>query len=70
MLISGRGKFLWPELERRDGVEAAKIIERQNPRVHAVILREGTIVSMDLRCERVRVWVDDNGIVTEAPKRG
>lgn len=53
VLISGRGKFSWPELEGRDGVEAAKIIERQNPRVHAVILKEGTIVSMDLRCERV-----------------
>lgn len=61
----------WPELVGIDGEKAAEIIERENPSVRTVIVEEGMVVTMDFRCERVRVWVDKkHGLVIEAPHMG
>ncbi|OMO49605.1 Proteinase inhibitor I13, potato inhibitor I [Corchorus olitorius] len=62
-----KGKNSWPELFGEVGEVAAATIERENHLVNAVIVLEGTGVSEDLRCDRVRVWVDTNGIVTRVP---
>ena len=42
----------------------------ENPEVRAVIVKEGMLVTMDFRNDRVRVWVDKNGIVKQAPRIG
>ncbi|KAJ9556936.1 hypothetical protein OSB04_011550 [Centaurea solstitialis] len=63
-----KGKKSWPELVGTQGEAATTIIERQNGNVDAVIVEEGSSVSDDIRCDRVRVFVDDNGIVKKAPK--
>ena len=52
------------------GTVAEATIERENPAVDAVIVLEGSIVTADFRCDRVRVWVDTNGIVTRVPVIG
>ncbi|CAI0424254.1 unnamed protein product [Linum tenue] len=64
-----RGKTTWPELLGAAGREAADTIERENPNVNAVIVLDSpeTVVTGDFRCDRVRVWVDTNGIVTRVP---
>ncbi|XWS75169.1 hypothetical protein CRYUN_Cryun01aG0061900 [Craigia yunnanensis] len=62
-----QGKSSWPELLGTNGEEAAATIERENPNVNAEIVLEGTIVTPDFLCTRVRVWVDTNGIVTRVP---
>jgi hypothetical protein len=49
---------------------AAATIERENPLVNANIVLEGTDVIQDFRCDRVWVWVDKNGIVTQVPHIG
>lgn len=52
------------------GKVAAATVERENPKVHAVIVKEGSMVTLDLRCDRVRVWVDKHGIVKQVPHIG
>ena len=53
-----------------NGEVAAKIIVRENPKVGAAIVKEGMMVTMDFRCDRVRVWVDKYGIVKDIPQIG
>ncbi|KAF8388193.1 hypothetical protein HHK36_026859 [Tetracentron sinense] len=68
--ISHKGKSSWPELVGANGEVAAEMIVRENPKVGAVIVKEGTMVTMDFRCDRVWVWVDKCGIVKTMPQIG
>ncbi|XP_004288449.1 PREDICTED: glu S.griseus protease inhibitor-like [Fragaria vesca subsp. vesca] len=61
------GKSSWPELLGAQGTDAKATIESENSSVTAVIVQEGSIVTQDIRCDRVRVWVDSYGIVTRVP---
>ncbi|KAJ0603189.1 putative proteinase inhibitor I13, potato inhibitor I [Helianthus annuus] len=65
-----KGKKSWAELVGTPGQAAIVIIERQNENVEAFIVEEGSVVSSDVRCDRVRVFVDKNNIVKEVPKVG
>ncbi|KNA21305.1 hypothetical protein SOVF_043910 [Spinacia oleracea] len=63
-----KGKKSWPELVGKDGNEAAEIIKSENCFVKlTVVLLEGTPVTKDFRCDRVRVFVDACGKVVETP---
>jgi hypothetical protein len=64
------GKNSWPELVGVEGKVAAATIERENPSVKAIILLKGSPATDDLRFDRVRVWVDTNGIVIQVPVIG
>ncbi|KAM5553034.1 hypothetical protein ABKV19_025315 [Rosa sericea] len=66
------GKDSWPELLGAQGTVAKETIESENSLVKAEIVLEGTIVPADFRrqCDRVRVWVDTDGIVTRVPVIG
>ncbi|KAK9289248.1 hypothetical protein L1049_017724 [Liquidambar formosana] len=64
------GKSSWPELLGVKGEVAAATVERENPLVTAVIVPEGSVVTADFVCTRVRIWVDTNGIVVRVPKIG
>ncbi|KAM0050838.1 putative proteinase inhibitor I13, potato inhibitor I [Helianthus debilis subsp. tardiflorus] len=61
------GKNSWPELVGKTGEVAAAIVEKENPLVNAIVLLEGTPVTMDFRCDRVRVWVNTDGVVIRTP---
>lgn len=63
-------KSSWPELVGQEGTTAAAIIEKENPLVHAIVVKVGTSVTGDLRLDRVWVWIDDCGTVAEIPKIG
>ncbi|PWA72980.1 proteinase inhibitor I13 [Artemisia annua] len=65
-----KGKKSWPALVGTSGEIAASIIESEHEGVDAFIMEEGSFVSTDIRCDRVRVFIDDNGIVKEVPKIG
>ncbi|CAL8989888.1 unnamed protein product [Prunus brigantina] len=65
-----QGKNRWPELLGAQGTVAEATIERENSLVDAQIVLEGTPVTRDFRCDRVRVWVDTDGIVTRVPSIG
>ncbi|KAF3456854.1 hypothetical protein FNV43_RR01508 [Rhamnella rubrinervis] len=65
------GKSSWPELVGTNGEAAVDIIKSENPNVNsAVTVKVGSMVTMDFRCDRVRVWVDDAGFVKLEPKIG
>ncbi|KAL5712228.1 hypothetical protein ACHQM5_014419 [Ranunculus cassubicifolius] len=66
----GIGKESWPELLGVCGEFAVKVIVRENHKVGVFIVKEGMMVTMDYRCDRVRVWVDANGLVKQVPKVG
>ncbi|XP_071728898.1 glu S.griseus protease inhibitor-like [Rutidosis leptorrhynchoides] len=67
---TGHGKKSWPELVGTPSEAARFLIERENNNVDAVIVEEGSLASSDFRCDRVRVFVDDNNIVKQVPKVG
>lgn len=52
------------------GKVAEATVERENTGVDAVIVLEGSIVDGQFRCDRVRIWVDEYGIVTRVPQIG
>ncbi|KAK9931036.1 hypothetical protein M0R45_018332 [Rubus argutus] len=64
------GKDSWPELVGAKGKAAEAKIESENEFVEAVIVKEGSFVTQDFRCDRVRVWVDKHGTVTRVPTIG
>ncbi|CAF1700628.1 unnamed protein product, partial [Brassica oleracea] len=64
------GKNSWPELVGTNGDYAASVIERENTRVDAIVILDGTPVTTDFRCNRVRVRVDGNRIVVRVPTAG
>ncbi|CAA6658953.1 unnamed protein product [Spirodela intermedia] len=63
-------KSLWPELVGSPADDAAAIIEKENTLVNVVIVKVGMPVTMDYRCSRVRLWVDEQDIVVEVPRIG
>ncbi|KAL3830822.1 hypothetical protein ACJIZ3_019624 [Penstemon smallii] len=65
-----QGKDSWPELVGVPGNVAVTTIERENPLVTAIILPPGTSPITDFRCDRVWVYVDENGNVNKVPMIG
>lgn len=64
------GKTAWPELVGTHAKRAEKVIERENPTVDATAVPEGSAMTMDLRCDRVRILVKDFQHVTKTPTVG
>ncbi|KAI9087457.1 hypothetical protein K1719_030597 [Acacia pycnantha] len=56
-----RGKDSWPGLVGEGGQRAEATIERENRWVKVIIVVEGSFVTADFRCDRVRVWVNRQG---------
>ncbi|KAF5193070.1 Protease inhibitor hpi [Thalictrum thalictroides] len=67
---SDMGKEMWPELLGVHGEVAAAKIRRENRNIVVAIIQEGMYVTMDFRCDRVRIWVDKRGIVKQVPRLG
>lgn len=63
------GKISWPELFGRKGDERAiTIIQMENHMVTAVFLvPEGSAVTDDFRCNRVRLWINHQNIIVRVP---
>ncbi|KAK4493400.1 hypothetical protein RD792_017698 [Penstemon davidsonii] len=68
--VNDRGKDVWSELVGANGDAAATVIEMQNPNVNATVVRDGTPVTEDIRCDRVWVWVNRRGVVVHPPLIG
>jgi hypothetical protein len=64
------GKTSWPELEGKMGEEAKQVIQDQYPDFNIQIIPENSMVTMDYRTDRVRVFINANGIVTGTPQVG
>ncbi|ESQ44674.1 hypothetical protein EUTSA_v10003305mg [Eutrema salsugineum] len=64
------GKSSWPELMGTKGEYAKEVIERENPKMKADIILDGTAIPEIFICSRVIVWVNDCGIVVQIPNIG
>nr|P01052.1 RecName: Full=Chymotrypsin inhibitor I, A, B and C subunits [Solanum tuberosum] len=63
------GKLQWPELIGVPTKLAKEIIEKQNSLISNVhILLNGSPVTMDFRCNRVRLFDDILGSVVQIPR--
>lgn len=69
-MILDAGKERWPELLWVAGEVAVGVIMRENPKVRAMTVKEGMMVTADFRCDRVRVWLDKYGLVKSVPQIG
>eukprot|EP00934_Nitzschia_sp_Nitz4_P005946 Nitzschia sp. Nitz4//scaffold18_size181773//65842//66195//NITZ4_001913-RA/size181773-processed-gene-0.14-mRNA-1//1//CDS//3329540005//5936//frame0 len=59
----------WPELVGMDGEEAKASIEADTD-YKVYILKQGAMVTMDYRTDRVRIFVDTDGKVASTPRVG
>nr|AID52861.1 serine protease inhibitor [Hevea brasiliensis] len=60
----------WPELVGTNGDIAAGIIQTENANVKAIVVKEGSPMTMEYNLCRVLVFVDDNRVVTQVPAIG
>jgi hypothetical protein len=63
-------KTNWPELVGRPGAEAEAIIHEDDASLLVQIIPENSMVTMDYRLDRVRVFVNKEGTVVRAPRVG
>jgi hypothetical protein len=61
-------KQQWPELVGVDGDVAKTTIAQENPSITTIqVLPKDSMVTMDYRTDRVRIFVDDNNKVVRTP---
>ena len=62
----------WPECIGKTGAECMRLIETAAPalRGNIFIVPKDSFVTMDFNTDRVRIFVNENGIVEKAPGRG
>jgi len=63
-------KSSWPEVVGMRGEDAKAYIENEDPSLHVRINNEGDPITMDLRYDRVRVFVNKQGRVVGTPTVG
>ena len=61
----------WPEVVGLTGENAAEAIQKSRPDLRQVtVIPEGSMVTRDMRFDRVRVFVNDDGKVVTTPRVG
>lgn len=68
--LDEEGKPSWEKLVGRPGSEAKQAIEAFNPDLTVQEVPEDSMVTMDFREDRVRVFVGKDGNVARPPKTG
>ncbi|CAN6720412.1 unnamed protein product [Malus baccata var. baccata] len=63
-------KYVWPKLVGKPASDAAATINKSNPAVIVLILKPGFIRLGNFCCNRVYVFTDEKGIVSEVPTVG
>ncbi|KAK2647213.1 hypothetical protein Ddye_022408 [Dipteronia dyeriana] len=63
-------KSSWPEVVGIDGEAAEDVIKSETSGVRVIVVKSGSFVTDDFRCDRVRIFVDGHGIVTSEPRIG
>ncbi|VAH12493.1 unnamed protein product [Triticum turgidum subsp. durum] len=63
-------KTEWPELVGKSVEEAKKVIMQDKSEAQIVVLPVGTIVTMEYRIDRVRLFVDSLDKIAQVPRVG
>lgn len=64
------GKLSWPELLGETAEEAERKIKEEKPELNIHIIPPNSVVTMDYRLDRVRLFVDESGNVAQEPRLG
>ena len=67
-VVSKPGQF--SHLLHRNGDEAVEIIKKLHPNKNVLKVSQDSFMTMDYRTDRIRVIVDDNGVVVRPPRIG
>eukprot|EP00041_Stephanoeca_diplocostata_P006948 m.96108 g.96108 ORF g.96108 m.96108 type:complete len:181 (+) comp16636_c0_seq2:201-743(+) len=69
--VIDQAKKEWPELVGVNGKQAAQTIRDERPDLTRVeVVPADSMMTMDFRLDRVRVMVDEKGVVTQTPHLG
>ena len=60
----------WPHLVGRTVSEVTKTIKEERPELHVVEVPQNSMVTMDMRFDRVRIFSDVYGNVVKPPRIG
>jgi len=60
----------WPEFVGQSGEATASTLQEKYPELKVVVVKVGSMVTMDHNLKRIRVYVNDDGDVAKAPKLG
>ena len=60
----------WPKCVGMSGEDCEDYIKDNAEDVHTEIVPQNSPVTEDFRVDRVRIFVDDEGVVVAAPKKG
>jgi len=63
-------KEQWPELVGKTGDDALAAIKKERPELTVQVCQMNAPCTMDYRTDRVRIFVDNNGKVTNPPQTG
>lgn len=69
-VITLEGEAPWDSLVGQDADEAVKALTVKFEKLNVVKVPEGSIVTMDYRLDRVRVFFGEDGKVVRAPSLG
>ncbi|CAF1357890.1 unnamed protein product, partial [Rotaria sordida] len=69
-LLNNVQQSSWPELVGREGTYAVQYIKEKTGFTDVLIVLEGSLVTLDYRTDRVRVFVNTKGIVIQTPYIG
>jgi hypothetical protein len=58
----------WPECVGKAGEQAKALILKDNPSLNVQIVQPGQVVTMDVRTDRVRIFINDKGVVDRPPR--
>ncbi|XP_033743532.1 subtilisin inhibitor CLSI-I-like [Pecten maximus] len=60
----------WPDCVGKTWQEAEAIIRKEYPNISVQVLPDGSMVTMDYRTERVRIFTDETGKIVRVPMIG
>ena len=63
-------KGKWPELVGQSAEAASQVIHNDRPELALNIVPAGAMVTMDHNVRRVRIYVNEQNMITSAPKVG
>ena len=70
VVMSSEGKTSWPELVGISGEDAKARLESEAPDKDIFMVPSDSMVTMDYRKDRIRIFVDKNGNVERPPRLG
>jgi hypothetical protein len=60
----------WPEVVGLSGQEAEERVKNDDPTVQTQVLDQNAPCTRDFRMNRVRIFINGEGVVVKAPRRG